>query len=306
MTPQPHASDVSVAGPRHMGRTLLLPRRHTPPLASGPCSRTATVGTHRDPGDLPTHPPPSLPRWPVLGAQGHCHRPRGPLPHPDGTLSLLRSLHSPPMDGPRRTTLAAHPPRRPTHSPSEPPPYSSPCRTSLPAVTPGPSPSSTAPPKQVRSSLTFPTGHTVTPTICSLTGRTLSESGWTLPFIGTSTWTAHGAPRLTLHRQLLRRWQRTLGGRGCLVMILVTPGWASAAINVQPITADLLQGDQGGSPFMMELIALTGGLQLLTQLNLTGTVITDCQSLTRKLQQGDVLRRNTTSPGFPLRVNVIG
>ena len=89
-------------------------------------------------------------------------------------------------------------------------------------------------------------------------------------------------------------------------MILVTPGWASAAINVQPITADLLQGDQGGSPFMMELIALTGGLQLLTQLNLTGTVITDCQSLTRKLQQGDVLRRNTTSPGFPLRVNVIG
>ena len=35
---------------------------------------------------------------------------------------------------------------------------------------------------------------------------------------------------------------------------------------------------------MMKLIALTGGLQLLTQLNLTGTVITDCQSLTRKLQ----------------------
>ena len=67
-------------------------------------------------------------------------------------------------------------------------------------------------------------------------------------------------------------------------MIPVTPDWASAAITIQPITADLLQDDEGGSPFMMKLIALTGGLQLLTQLNLTGTVITDCQSLTRKLQ----------------------
>ena len=51
---------------------------------------------------------------------------------------------------------------------------------------------------------------------------------------------------------------------------------------------------------MMELLALTGALQLLAHLQLRGTVYSDCQGLIRKLQQRDVLRRNTNSPGFPL------
>ena len=55
-----------------------------------------------------------------------------------------------------------------------------------------------------------------------------------------------------------------------------------------------------GSPFMMELLALTGTLQLLAHLQLRGTVCSDCQGLIRKLQQRNVFRCNTTSPGFPL------
>ena len=51
---------------------------------------------------------------------------------------------------------------------------------------------------------------------------------------------------------------------------------------------------------MMELLALTGALQLLAHLQLRGTVYSDCQGLIRKLQQRDVLRRNTNSPGYPL------
>ena len=35
---------------------------------------------------------------------------------------------------------------------------------------------------------------------------------------------------------------------------------------------------------MMELLALTGGLQLLAHLQLRGTVYSDCQGLIRKLQ----------------------
>ena len=91
-----------------------------------------------------------------------------------------------------------------------------------------------------------------------------------------------------------------LWGGGCLVLIPASPTRASSPITVQPVTADHLRTDHGGSPFFMELIALTGGLQLLAHLHVIGTVITDCQSLSRKLQQGSVLRWNIASSEFPL------
>ena len=50
----------------------------------------------------------------------------------------------------------------------------------------------------------------------------------------------------------------------------------------------------------MELLAITGGLQILPYLNMSGTVLSDCQGIVRKLTQRDVLRRNPTSPGYPL------
>ena len=76
--------------------------------------------------------------------------------------------------------------------------------------------------------------------------------------------------------------------------------WDQAPILVLPFTAPSLTADSGGSPFMMELLALSGALQLLAHLQLQGTVYSDCQGLIRKLQQRNVLRRNTTSTGFPL------
>ena len=76
--------------------------------------------------------------------------------------------------------------------------------------------------------------------------------------------------------------------------------WEQAPIIVLPFSALSPPADQGGSPFMMELLALTGALQLLAHLQLQGTVYSDCQGLIHKLQQQNVLRRNTSSAGYPL------
>ena len=89
-------------------------------------------------------------------------------------------------------------------------------------------------------------------------------------------------------------------GGGCIVLMASRADWDQAPITVLPFSAQSLPADQGGSPFMMELLALTGALQLLAHLQLRGTVYSDCQGLIRKLQQRDVLRRNTNSPGYPL------
>ena len=50
----------------------------------------------------------------------------------------------------------------------------------------------------------------------------------------------------------------------------------------------------------MELLAITGGLQILSHLNLQGTVLSDCQGLVRKIAQRNVLRQNPTDTGYPL------
>ena len=89
-------------------------------------------------------------------------------------------------------------------------------------------------------------------------------------------------------------------GSGCILIMASQADWEQAPIIVLPFVADQLDAEHGGSPFLMELLALTGGLQILAHLQLTGQVITDCQSLTRKLAKWDVLRRNTGSPGYPL------
>ena len=73
--------------------------------------------------------------------------------------------------------------------------------------------------------------------------------------------------------------------------------WEQAPIIVFPFLALSLPADQGGSPFMMELLVLTGALHLLAHLR---TVYSDCQGLIRKLQQRNLLHRNTNSPGYPL------
>ena len=76
--------------------------------------------------------------------------------------------------------------------------------------------------------------------------------------------------------------------------------WEQTPKVVLPFSAPSLPADQGGSPFIMELLVLTGGVQLLAHLQVRGTVYSDCQGLIRKLQQRNVLRRNTNSPGYPL------
>ena len=50
----------------------------------------------------------------------------------------------------------------------------------------------------------------------------------------------------------------------------------------------------------MELLAITGGMEVLDTLGLAGTIYSDCQGLIRKLLHPHVLRRNTTGPGYPL------
>ena len=66
--------------------------------------------------------------------------------------------------------------------------------------------------------------------------------------------------------------------------------WASRPITVIPFTAEGLGPSQGGSPTLMELLAITGGLQILSHINLTGTVFSDCQGLVHKIAQRIVLR----------------
>ena len=84
--------------------------------------------------------------------------------------------------------------------------------------------------------------------------------------------------------QLLPRWQRTCWERlhrrrG------ITGNLEQATILVVPFTADQLDAEHGGFPFLMELLGLTGGLQLLLRLQLQGKVISDCQGLIRKLDK---------------------
>ena len=90
------------------------------------------------------------------------------------------------------------------------------------------------------------------------------------------------------------------GGGGSLVLMATNGDWASRPIIVIPFTAEGLGPSQGGSPTLMELLAITGGLQILSHLNLQGTVLSDCQGLVRKLAQRNVLRRNLTNAGYPL------
>ena len=75
------------------------------------------------------------------------------------------------------------------------------------------------------------------------------------------------------------------GGGGCIVLMASRAAWEQAPITVLPFSAQSLPADQGGSPFMMELLALTGALQLLEHLQLRGTVYSDCQGLIRKLSR---------------------
>ena len=73
-------------------------------------------------------------------------------------------------------------------------------------------------------------------------------------------------------------------GSGCIIIMASQADWGQAPIIVLPFVADQLDAEHGGSPFLMELLALTWGLQILA----------------RKLEKWDVLRRNTGSPGYPL------
>ena len=90
------------------------------------------------------------------------------------------------------------------------------------------------------------------------------------------------------------------GGGGSLVLMATDGDWASRPILVLPFTTEDLGPSQGGSPTLMELIAITGCLQIFSHLNLQGTVFSDCQGLVRKIAQRNVLRRNPTNSGYPL------
>ena len=89
-------------------------------------------------------------------------------------------------------------------------------------------------------------------------------------------------------------------GGGSLVIMASDGDWAHHPIIVLPITTEGLDSTLGGSPTLMELLAITGGLQILSHLNLSGTVFSDCQGLVRKIDQRHVLRRNPTNAGYPL------
>ena len=89
-------------------------------------------------------------------------------------------------------------------------------------------------------------------------------------------------------------------GGGSLVIMASEEDWANHPILVLPFTAEDLDPSQGGSPNLMELLAITGGLQILSHLNLSGTVLSDCQGLVRKIGQRHVLRRTPTNAGYPL------
>ena len=110
------------------------------------------------------------------------------------------------------------------------------------------------------------------------------------------TWHPHTPP----HTDHYFHAGDTHTGGGCLVLMATDEHWARGPIFVLPFTADGLSTDQGGSPALMELLAITGGLQALDHLHLSGTVLSDCQGLVRKLAHRHVLRRNPTSAGYPL------
>ena len=88
-------------------------------------------------------------------------------------------------------------------------------------------------------------------------------------------------------------------GSSCIILMASQADREQAPIIVLPFAADQLDAEHSGFPFQMELLALTGGLQILCQRHLTGKVISDCQSLTRKLGKWDVLRSNTGCPATP-------
>ena len=110
------------------------------------------------------------------------------------------------------------------------------------------------------------------------------------------TWHPHTPP----HTDHYFHTGDTHTGGGCLVIMATDEHWAHGPILAIPFSAAGLSTDQGGSPALMELLAITGGLQALAHLRLSGTVLSDCQGLVRKLAHRHVLRRNPTSARYPL------
>ena len=76
--------------------------------------------------------------------------------------------------------------------------------------------------------------------------------------------------------------------------------WRPRPILVASFTIPGLSPAHGGLPSIMELLAITGGMEILTILGLTGTIHSDYQRLDQKLLHPYVLRRNTRGPGYPL------
>ena len=89
-------------------------------------------------------------------------------------------------------------------------------------------------------------------------------------------------------------------GGGCIVVTQDSADWASAPIYVLPFTVPSTAEEYGGTPMNMELLAISAGLELLDDLDLRGTVFSDCQGLVKKLLHPHVLRRTPASAGFPL------
>ena len=89
-------------------------------------------------------------------------------------------------------------------------------------------------------------------------------------------------------------------GGGSIIITQEHADWRSRPILVIPFHTPRLPPELGGLPSIMELLAITGGLEILGTLGLTGTIHSDCQGIIRKLLHPHVLRRNTTGPGYPL------
>ena len=88
-------------------------------------------------------------------------------------------------------------------------------------------------------------------------------------------------------------------GGGSIIITHAHEHWRSRPILVIPFHTPRLPPELGGLPSIMELLAITGGLEVLATLGLTGTIYSDCQGLIRKLLHPHLLRRNTTGSGFP-------
>ena len=88
-------------------------------------------------------------------------------------------------------------------------------------------------------------------------------------------------------------------GGGSIIITQDHANWRSRPILVIPFHTPRLPRDLG-LPSIMELLAITGGLEVLATLGLTGTIHSDCQGLIRKLLHPHAIRRNTTGPGYPL------